>query len=58
MCDYIATTRGEAALWNLVRSFRTARFFSWAQTEGVVRRQLGLSTKELSARALAWARAA
>ena len=58
MCDYIATTRGEAALWDLVRTFRTARFFSLAQTEGVVRRELGLSTKELSAQALAWARAA
>ena len=58
VCDYVATTRGEAALWDLVRSFRTARFFSWAQTEGVVRRELGLSTKELSAQALAWARAA
>ncbi|MBD3926677.1 hypothetical protein IEZ26_18810 [Nocardioides cavernae] len=58
VCDYVATTRGEAALWDLVRTFRTARFFSWAQTEDVVRRELGLSTKELSAQALAWARAA
>ncbi len=58
VCDYIATTRGETALWDLVRTFRTARFFSWAQTEDVVRRELGLSTKELSAQALAWARAA
>ena len=58
VCDYIATTRGEAALWDLVRTFRTARIFSAAQTEGVVRRQLGLSTRELSAQALAWARSA
>lgn len=58
VCDYVATTRGEAALWDLVRTFRTARIFSWAQTEGVVRRELGLPTKELSAQALAWARAA
>jgi DNA-binding NarL/FixJ family response regulator len=48
----------KAALFERIRSFRTARFFSWAQTEGVVRRELGLSTKELSAQALAWARAA
>jgi hypothetical protein len=58
VCDFVATTRGEAALWDLVRSFRTARIFSAAQTEGVVRRELGLSTRELSAQALAWARSA
>ncbi|MCY4727804.1 hypothetical protein NYO98_16060 [Nocardioides sp. STR2] len=58
VCDYVATTRGVAALWDLVRSFRTARVFSAAQTEGVVRRELGLSTRELSAQALAWARSA
>ena len=58
VCDYVATTRGEAALWDLVRTFRTARFFSSSQTEDVVRRELGLSTEELSTQALAWARAA
>ena len=58
VCDYLATTRGEAVLWDLVRTFRTARFFSVAQTEDVVRRELGVSTRELSAQALAWARAA
>jgi hypothetical protein len=58
VCDYVATTRGEAVLWDLVRTFRTARFFSLAQTEGVVRRELGLSTRQLTAQALAWARAA
>jgi hypothetical protein len=58
VCDYIATTRGEAALWDLVRAFRTARIFSAAQTEGVVRRELGLSTEDLSAQSLAWARSA
>jgi hypothetical protein len=57
VCDYVATTRGEAALWDLVRTFRTARFFSSSQTEDVVRRELGLSTEELSTLALAWARA-
>ncbi|HEU4338291.1 MAG TPA: hypothetical protein VFR45_13315, partial [Nocardioides sp.] len=56
-CDYLATTRGEAALWGLVRTFRTARVFSAAQTEDVVRRELGLSTEELTTQALAWARA-
>lgn len=57
VCDYLATTRGEATLWNLVRTFHTART-SWAGTEAVVRRELGLSTEELSTQALAWARAA
>jgi hypothetical protein len=56
VCDYLATTRGEAALWDLVRTFRTARFATWAGSEDVVREQLGLSTEELSAQALAWAR--
>lgn len=58
VCDYLATTRGEAALWDLVRTFRTARFATWPGSEDVVRRELGMSTRELSARALAWARAA
>jgi hypothetical protein len=56
VCDYLATTRGEEVLWDLVRTFRTARFSSWAQSEDVVRRELGLSTEELSTQALAWAR--
>ena len=56
VCDYLATTRGEEVLWDLVRTFRTARFSSWAESEDVVRRELGLSTEELSAEALAWAR--
>ena len=58
VCDYLATTRGEAVLWGLVRTFRTARFTTWAESDGVVRRRLGLSTGELSAQALAWARSA
>ena len=58
VCDYLATSRGEAVLWDLVRTFRTARSSSRAGTEDVVRRQLGLSTEELTAQALAWARAA
>jgi hypothetical protein len=58
VCDYLASTRGEQALWDLVRSFRTARNDSWAESEGVVRRELGLSTRELSEQALAWARSA
>ena len=58
VCDYLATTRGEAVLWDLVRTFRTARFSTWAESEEVVRRELGLSTKELSSQALAWARSA
>ena len=58
VCDYLATTRGEAVLWDLVRTFRTARFSTWAESEDIVRRELGLSTGELSTQALAWARSA
>ncbi|MCF6377018.1 hypothetical protein L2K70_05335 [Nocardioides KLBMP 9356] len=58
VCDYVATTRGEDALWSLVRTFQTEDFGMWAATEGVVRRELGSSTRELSRQALAWARAA
>lgn len=58
VCDFVASTRGEAVLWDLVRTFRTARLSTWAESEDVVRRELGLSTKELSAQALAWARSA
>jgi hypothetical protein len=57
-CDWIAATRGEPALWDLLRAFRTARFATWAESEDVVRRELGLGTREISAQALAWARSA
>ena len=58
VCDFLAATRGEDVLWDLVRAFRTARLSTWAESEGVVRRELGLSTRQLSEQALAWARAA
>lgn len=58
VCDYLASTRGEDVLWDLVRTFRAARFSTWAESEDVVRRELGLSTDELSAQALVWARSA
>ena len=54
VCDYLATTRGEQALWDLVLAFGSAR----TGAGDVVRRELGLSTGELSAQALAWARSA
>jgi hypothetical protein len=54
VCDYLASTRGEEVLWDLMRSFATG---SAGGAEGVVEREVGLSTQELSARALAWARA-
>jgi hypothetical protein len=58
VCDFLATTRGEDALWDLVRTFRTARFSTWAESEEVVRDELGLSTRQISEQALAWARSA
>lgn len=57
VCDYLATTRGEGVLWDLIRTFRAARSSTWAESEDFVRLELGLSTTELAAEALAWARA-
>lgn len=56
VCDYVASTRGEDALWGLVDSFVSAR--GAVRTEEIVRRELGASTRELSRQALAWARSA
>lgn len=56
VCDYVASTRGEVVLWDLIRSFDAARVSSTG--ESVVRRALGLSTKQLAEQALAWARSA
>ena len=58
VCDYVASTRGEQVLWDLLRTFQRTNFGMWSATEDVVRRELGFSTKELSAQALAWARSA
>jgi hypothetical protein len=55
VCDYLASTRGEDVLWDLMGAFDPGSTAGGA--EGVVDRELGLSTRELSARALAWARA-
>jgi len=58
VCDYLASTRGEQVLWDLVRTFQSEDFGMWAATDDVVRRELGSSTRELSRQALAWARSA
>lgn len=58
VCDHLATTRGEDVLWDLVATFRTADYTMYVETESIVRRQLGLPTRDLAAAALAWARAA
>lgn len=58
VCDYLATTRGEKTLWDLVRAFETARVPTSSGPEGVTRRELGMSTRDLTGLALAWARAA
>jgi hypothetical protein len=57
VCDYVATTRGAPVLWALVGDFSGASGSAQGGSEEVVRRRLGLSTRELSAQALAWARA-
>ena len=56
VCDYLATTRGEDVLWDLVRTFRTSRYTLWPETEAITRRELGSSTRDLVAAAQAWAR--
>lgn len=58
VCDYLAATRGEQVLWDLVDTFRTARFAVWTETDDIVRRELGTSTRDLARDALAWSRAA
>jgi hypothetical protein len=57
-CDYLASTRGEQVLWELMRTYRTADFSLWTETEAIARRELGMTTLELTVAALAWARAA
>lgn len=58
VCDYLATTRGEKTLWDLVRAFETARVPTSSGPDSVTRRELGMSTRDLTGLALAWARAA
>ena len=58
VCDYLASTRGEATLWDLLRAFQAARPTSAVEADDVLLRELGISNPELSAQALAWARSA
>ncbi len=58
VCDYLASTRGEGVLWDLMRAFRREEAVFAGDVEDVVRAELGLSTSELSAEALVWARSA
>lgn len=57
VCDYLATTRGFDVLQRLDARMRKTRG-SWSDYEAVVRRQLGVSTRDLTRDALAWARSA
>ena len=57
VCDYLATTRGEAVLWDLVPHLPRRRGSPRGRSPRTsCERELGLSTGELSAQALAWAR--
>ena len=58
VCDYLAATRGDRVLYDLAATMQKADFTMWVETEAIVRRELGLSTKELTGLALAWARSA
>lgn len=57
-CDYLASTRGDDVLWDLMDSFRRRGAPFPADVEARVRAELGMSTKEIVADALAWARSA
>jgi hypothetical protein len=57
-CDYLASTRGDEVLWNLMASFRRERAVLPGDVDALVRAELGLSTRELVAEALTWARSA
>ncbi|MBS2937271.1 hypothetical protein KDN32_05910 [Nocardioides sp. J2M5] len=57
-CAYLASTGGEDALWDLVRSFRRREALLPGDVEDLVRAEVGMSTEQLVSEALAWARSA
>lgn len=57
-CAYLAATRGEDVLWDLVESFRRQEALFPGDVEDLVRAEVGLTTRDLVAEALAWARSA
>lgn len=56
VCDYLASTRGPDALWNLMEAFDGRQFSSVAEAEAFVRRKVGLTPGQLRDAALAWGR--
>ncbi len=52
VCDYLATTRGPDTLWDLMAAFRASKGF--ADTDGVLEREVGVDAEQLTADALAW----
>ena len=50
--DYLATTRGPDTLWDLMAAFRASKGF--ADTDGVLEREVGVDAEQLTADALAW----
>ena len=57
-CDYLASTRGEDVLWELMRSFRRQEAYLPGDIEDLLQSELGLSSQEIVTDALAWARSA
>ncbi len=51
VCDYLATTRGPEALWNLMAAFRNNKS---AGTDLILERELGVDAEQLTADALRW----
>lgn len=54
VCTYLGETRGPATLWSLMRAFERERIVSQADIEGVLRAELGRTTRQLGQDARAW----
>jgi hypothetical protein len=56
VCDYLADTRGQDVLWDLMDAFDGKRNLSTAgDVDDLVRRELGVTSEQLRDEALAWA---
>lgn len=57
-CAYLADTRGEDVLWDLMRTFDRREPVFPGEVEDLAQQELGVTTEELVTQALAWARSA
>lgn len=54
VCDYLASTRGEQTLWDLVGTYDEARPTTVGEVEAVLDRTIGMTSEELAAATLDW----